>query len=237
MTAGRTLKKAQTTISTMSTNPFDDDYREPAKPQRPPGIGTMSSFAKSATSVSNTMSEEEEVQLALALSASETSGGFQSMIPGLSTHAIDEPQPPQSIQQPPQSIQPPMQQSIQPPIQQPIQPRMQQPVQQMQPAARAISTQITLRLSARGIPKLDTLSKSDPQVIFYIVQAGNWVEVGRTEIIQDCHEPVWQKMFVLDYIPSIEQQMRFLMLDIDEPASLAIEKQDVIGQVNIDTFG
>ncbi|KAL7751810.1 hypothetical protein RI367_002810 [Sorochytrium milnesiophthora] len=103
-------------------------------------------------------------------------------------------------------------------------------------AAQSLPTsRIELRISCKGLPKMDYLSKSDPQVILYTRDPDSnvWHEHARTEVIWDCHEPSFVKPFLLDYTFSMEQPLRFLVLDIDNDKSSRIEDQDSIGSVEL----
>lgn len=53
-------------------------------------------------------------------------------------------------------------------------------------------SKIELRLSAHNLVNLDILSKSDPQAHVHLkTKTGQWVEIGRTEMINDNLNPSW----------------------------------------------
>jgi hypothetical protein len=66
---------------------------------------------------------------------------------------------------------------------------------------------------------MDTLSKSDPFCVLSMHSnsapgaAGNWVELGRTEVIMNNLSPQWQKSFALDYYFESVQWLRFDVYD------------------------
>ena len=79
---------------------------------------------------------------------------------------------------------------------------------------------------------MDVLSKSDPQVWVYLqdaTQSGRWMQLGKTEVIQDNLNPKFTKSIVVDYYFEQVQHLKFVVLDIDKPTG-SIEDQDVIGE-------
>ncbi|CAL4111007.1 unnamed protein product [Meganyctiphanes norvegica] len=62
-------------------------------------------------------------------------------------------------------------------------------------------TRVELSVSAKNLRDRDTIGKSDPVCILYIKGSGQdeFVEVDRTEMIENEHNPQWIKKFQLDY--------------------------------------
>ncbi len=53
-------------------------------------------------------------------------------------------------------------------------------------------SKIELRLSGHKLRNMDIMSKSDPQVhVSLKSKTGQWVEIGRTEVIMDNLNPQW----------------------------------------------
>lgn len=61
--------------------------------------------------------------------------------------------------------------------------------------------QLELFISARALKDLDVFSKSDPYVKVYFKKAPNqpWTFLGKTETVDNCLNPNFQKTFVVDY--------------------------------------
>ena len=82
-------------------------------------------------------------------------------------------------------------------------------------------------ISCRSLKNLDSLSKSDPQVILYFQNPQNhkWFEQARTEIIKDNLNPNFFKTFRVDFIFEVQQPIKFEVIDIDSSTSF-----DFIGE-------
>ncbi|XP_063221686.1 copine-8-like isoform X2 [Bacillus rossius redtenbacheri] len=67
----------------------------------------------------------------------------------------------------------------------------------------------------------DILSKSDPLCITYIRPFGEdrWVEYHRTEVINECHDPVFVSKPVMSYCFEEQQYLRFEVYDTDSTSS------------------
>ncbi|RWS29356.1 copine-8-like protein [Leptotrombidium deliense] len=83
-----------------------------------------------------------------------------------------------------------------------------------------------LSVSAKGLSGRDVLSNSDPQCIVYVREAGNWSEVGRSEVVSDNNNPDWIKRFSFHHNPNVSQELKFEVFDYD-PAS----GNDFLGRV------
>ncbi|XP_042188345.1 copine-4 [Callorhinchus milii] len=75
-------------------------------------------------------------------------------------------------------------------------------------------TKVELRVSCKGILDRDALSKPDPSVILKMQSHGQWLEVDRTEVIRTCINPVFSKVFTVDFYFEEVQRLRFEVYDI-----------------------
>uniref|UniRef100_H3CJT2 Copine IVa n=1 Tax=Tetraodon nigroviridis TaxID=99883 RepID=H3CJT2_TETNG len=75
-------------------------------------------------------------------------------------------------------------------------------------------TKVELQLSCKGIPDRDGLSKPDPCLVLTMQSCGQWMEVGRTEVISSCGNPSFSKVFTLDFYFEERQRLRFELFDI-----------------------
>jgi len=99
-------------------------------------------------------------------------------------------------------------------------------------------SKVELRFSCKDLPNLDSISKSDPRIYVYFQErkfqnkqvATNWVQIGSTETIMDNLNPEFTKSFVFDYYFECIQNLRFVILDMDENC-VNLEDNDYIGYV------
>ncbi|XP_069814438.1 copine-4 [Dendropsophus ebraccatus] len=75
-------------------------------------------------------------------------------------------------------------------------------------------TKVELRVSCKAILDRDALSKPDPCVILKMQSHGQWFEVDRTEVIRTCINPIFSKIFTVDFYFEEVQRLRFEVHDI-----------------------
>ncbi|XP_032904571.1 copine-4 [Amblyraja radiata] len=75
-------------------------------------------------------------------------------------------------------------------------------------------TKVELRVSCKGISDRDALSKPDPCVVLKMQSHGQWLEVDRTEVIRTCINPVFSKVYTVDFYFEEVQRLRFEVHDI-----------------------
>ena len=93
------------------------------------------------------------------------------------------------------------------------------------------STSVELSLSCDNLKDLDIMSKSDPFCVVYYKdnsKQSQFMEVGRTETIDDNLCPVWQKKIVLDYNFEQRQMVKFVVYDSDSKSS-RLDSHDFLG--------
>ena len=75
-------------------------------------------------------------------------------------------------------------------------------------------TKLQLHLTCKNLMDLDKFSKSDPQVYVFLQDdvAGNWGEVGRTEMIKDNLNPVFTTPINVNYEFERLQKLRFAVV-------------------------
>lgn len=100
-----------------------------------------------------------------------------------------------------------------------------------------LSQKVELSISCLDLPRLDKLSKSDPMVITYLQQEstnGPYLEVGRTELLKNDHNPKFAVTVPVKYFFEEVQRLRFVVLDVDDPKVQVSEYskgKDLIGYV------
>ena len=58
---------------------------------------------------------------------------------------------------------------------------------------------LEIQFSARGLPKMDLFSKSDPYLcVMMETGGGNYQVVAKTKHIDDCHEPKWPEILEIE---------------------------------------
>ncbi|XP_066547214.1 copine-4 [Amia ocellicauda] len=73
---------------------------------------------------------------------------------------------------------------------------------------------VELRVACKGISDRDALSKPDPCVILKMQSHGQWLEVDRTEVIRSCINPIFSKVFTVDFYFEEVQRLRYEVYDI-----------------------
>lgn len=84
--------------------------------------------------------------------------------------------------------------------------------------AEHTTSSVELSLSCQNLPDCDIVTKSDPQIIVYLLDfAGKekLCEIGRTEVIQDNLNPKFAKKILMQYHFEQVQRLRFEVYDID----------------------
>lgn len=96
---------------------------------------------------------------------------------------------------------------------------MQGPRNEVQDAVQGVDltvSMVELSISCSNLSDCDFITKSDPQVIVYSVDAtGKKYEIGRTEVIQDNLNPKFAKKVIVQYNFEQIQRLRFEVYDID----------------------
>ncbi|KAK3246807.1 hypothetical protein CYMTET_43672, partial [Cymbomonas tetramitiformis] len=95
------------------------------------------------------------------------------------------------------------------------------------------SSRLEIHVSAEGLRNTDKFSKSDPFCVLYTQEKGQWVEVGRTEVIGNNLSPKFVKSFHMNFFFERLQPMRISLLDADDSAEssrLNLQKQDFLGE-------
>ena len=82
----------------------------------------------------------------------------------------------------------------------------------------------------------DIMSKSDPLCAVFQKIGNNknakWIEVGRTEVINDSLNPQWAKKFVLSYNFEVRQMLKFEVYDSDS-SSNSLNQHDFLGRCEV----
>lgn len=119
--------------------------------------------------------------------------------------------------------------------QRPIVPKTQKPAIKTGPAAAPVpppraSGNVTFVLSGTTIPTADSNSKADAFVtVFSKTGTAAEVELGRTETLKDQDNPIWNKVFWVDWKKGTGQKLRFVVKDYD-----TLSRSDVLGEVTVD---
>lgn len=83
---------------------------------------------------------------------------------------------------------------------------------------------LELYFSCRNLKNMDSLSKSDPQLILYEMKNNRWEQIGKTEVIKDNLNPNFTTSFPIDFYFERKQPLRVEVRDIDSSTSF-----DLIG--------
>lgn len=84
--------------------------------------------------------------------------------------------------------------------------------------AEQTTSVVELNISCTNLPDCDIITKSDPQVIVYLLDItgkNKLSEIGRTEVIQDNLNPRFVKKILIQYHFEQIQRLRFEVYDID----------------------
>ncbi|XP_071448006.1 copine-8-like [Hetaerina americana] len=92
------------------------------------------------------------------------------------------------------------------------------------------ASEVELSISCRGLLRKDLLSKSDPMVVTFhkIFGDNRWLELSRTEGIENCHDPDFAKKVIIPYHFEEEQPMMFKVYDLDAKSD-DLSKHDFLG--------
>ncbi|KAJ8334582.1 hypothetical protein SKAU_G00402210 [Synaphobranchus kaupii] len=89
-------------------------------------------------------------------------------------------------------------------------------------------TKVELRVACKGISDRDALSKPDPCVILKMQSHGQWFEVDRTEVIRSSINPVFSKVFLVDFYFEEVQRLRYELHDISSNHN-GLKEADFLG--------
>ncbi|XP_067144460.1 copine-3-like isoform X2 [Centruroides vittatus] len=89
-------------------------------------------------------------------------------------------------------------------------------------------TEVELFFSCRNLTDRDFASKSDPMIAVYLNQGGRFVEMGRTEMIKNNHNPDFCKPIKMDYFFEEVQKLKLVVYDIDN-ATKTLSDDDFLG--------
>merc|ERR1712076_193689 len=90
--------------------------------------------------------------------------------------------------------------------------------------AGAPQSKVSLTFSCRNLPKLDVRSQSDPQVELYTKKNGQWMELGKTEVVKDNPNPNFTTHIHVAYYFEVNQPLLLKVYDVDK------RSKDFIGE-------
>uniref|UniRef100_A0A8D0FAK2 C2 domain-containing protein n=1 Tax=Strix occidentalis caurina TaxID=311401 RepID=A0A8D0FAK2_STROC len=96
-------------------------------------------------------------------------------------------------------------------------------------APLAVLSKVELRVSCRHLLDRDTLNKSDPCVLLLMQSQGQWMEVDRSEVIKSNLNPVFAKIFTVDYYFEEVQKLRFEVYDSHGHTGVGTHDDDFLG--------
>ncbi|KAF4789219.1 Copine-7 [Turdus rufiventris] len=96
-------------------------------------------------------------------------------------------------------------------------------------ASLAVLSKVELRVSCKHLLDRDTLNKSDPCVLLLMQSQGQWMEVDRSEVIKSNLNPVFAKIFTVDYYFEEVQKLRFEVYDSHGQAGVGTHDDDFLG--------
>ena len=86
-------------------------------------------------------------------------------------------------------------------------------------------TKLQLFISCSNLKDVDILGSSDPFVIIYMKEGEVWNQIGKTEMIKDNLNPLFQTSFFINYFFEKHQYLKFEVLDGDNMSG----KSKIIG--------
>ncbi|EYC32625.1 hypothetical protein Y032_0002g1004 [Ancylostoma ceylanicum] len=94
-------------------------------------------------------------------------------------------------------------------------------------------SKVYLTIKANKLRDMDTFSKSDPLCVVYQFvkhpdRNGEWIELGRTEIVWNCLNPEFATKILCDYLFEERQKVKFELYDADSMSS-DLSKHDFLG--------
>ncbi|XP_032830428.1 copine-1-like isoform X1 [Petromyzon marinus] len=89
-------------------------------------------------------------------------------------------------------------------------------------------SKVELSVSCDNLLDKDAGSKSDPLCAVLLETGGAWVEIGRTERINNCQSPSFSQRIPLDYYFEQVQKLRLTVYDLDN-ASVQLADDDFLG--------
>ncbi|KAK3098838.1 hypothetical protein FSP39_023537 [Pinctada imbricata] len=89
-------------------------------------------------------------------------------------------------------------------------------------------SKVEVLVSCTDLADLDEFTKTDPMCVLFIKQFGQWKEYGRTEAIQNSLNPKFVSSFIIEFEPSVTQQLMFSVYDIDS-RSQDLKHHDFVG--------
>jgi len=100
-----------------------------------------------------------------------------------------------------------------------------------------LKCQVEIGVSCKNLPKLDTLSKSDPKIYLFLENnlyndsqvKKTWEKIGSTEKIKNEDNPIFEKSFLIDYHFENVQKLRFVVVDVDTDTDDDFSKNEFIG--------
>ncbi|XP_061162370.1 copine-3-like [Saccostrea echinata] len=106
------------------------------------------------------------------------------------------------------------------------------PVPQLGGADRGPVSRVELRIECKALKKKDEFSKSDPCAALYMLnrKGQNWEEIGRTELIKNCHDPKFTRAFRVDYFFEEVQKVKVEVYDLDNETA-TLEDDDFLGKI------
>ncbi|XP_048765643.2 copine-3-like [Ostrea edulis] len=99
-------------------------------------------------------------------------------------------------------------------------------------ADRGPVSRVELRIECKALNKKDEFSKSDPCAALYMLsrKSQQWEELGRTELIKNCHDPKFAHAFTVDYFFEEVQKVKIEVYDLDNETA-TLEDDDFLGKV------
>ncbi len=84
------------------------------------------------------------------------------------------------------------------------------------------------------LPNLDVLSASDPMVVVTMKTGlSTWQELYRTEVVENCNQPVFKKKKEIHFIREAVTWIKFSVYDVDDCDGVLISAQDFCGSATV----
>lgn len=88
------------------------------------------------------------------------------------------------------------------------------------PGVATCTSKVAIRITCRGLAKLDLIAKNNPMVVLYEKSHQEWKEKGRTEVVFNSLDPTFMTPIIIDYNFECIQQVRAVCIDFEGDQSL-----------------
>ncbi|GAB1601873.1 copine-3-like isoform X2 [Argonauta hians] len=96
------------------------------------------------------------------------------------------------------------------------------------PSSEEYASQVEIRIHCKNLVNKDLTSKSDPCAALYLSEKGKWVEIGRTERVNNNLNPQFSTPIAMKYYFETVQKIKVSVYDLDNTTA-SLEDDDFLG--------